>query len=44
MAQIKAVAGGHVLLINFSWLLAGLSAAVAMAPFYFVWRLLKVVL
>lgn len=29
MAQIKAVAGGHVLLINFSWLLAGLSASVA---------------
>ncbi len=29
MAQIKAVAGGHALLINLSWLLAGLSASVA---------------
>ncbi len=44
MAQIKAIAGEHALLINLSWLLAGLSAVVAMAPFYFIWRLLKVVL
>lgn len=42
--RIFAYAGGYRYLLIASWVLAAISAFVALVPFYFIWRLIKEVL
>lgn len=44
VGELLKFAGGHKFFVYGSWILSGISAVLAMAPFYFIWRLLRVVL
>lgn len=44
VGELLKFAGGHKFFVYASWILAGISAMLAMAPFYFIWRLLRSVL
>lgn len=44
VGELLKFAGGHKFFVYGSWILAGISALLAMAPFYFIWRLLRAVL
>lgn len=44
LSRLMDIAGGHKYLVHLSWLLAVLSAWIALVPFYDVWRIIKEIL
>ena len=44
VGELMKSAGNHRFFVYASWLLSGVSAVLAMAPFYFIWRLIREVL
>ena len=44
LSRLMDIAGGHKYLVYLSWLLAVLSAWIALVPFYDVWRIIKEIL
>lgn len=44
VGELLKFAGGHKFFVYASWILAGISAVLAMTPFYFIWRLIRAVL
>ncbi len=44
VGELMKFAGNHRFFVYASWLLSGVSAVLAMAPFYFIWRLIREVL
>lgn len=44
VGELLKFAGGHKFFVYASWILAGISAVLAMIPFYFIWRLIRAVL
>ena len=44
VGELMKFAGNHRFFVYASWVLSGVSAVLAMAPFYFIWRLIREVL
>ncbi len=44
VGKLMKFAGNHRFFVYASWVLSGVSAVLAMAPFYFIWRLIREVL
>lgn len=44
VGELMKFAGNHRFFVYASWFLSGVSAVLAMAPFYFIWRLIREVL
>lgn len=44
VCKLMKFAGNHRFFVYASWVLSGVSAVLAMAPFYFIWRLIREVL
>lgn len=44
VGELMKFAGNHRFFVHASWVLSGVSAVLAMAPFYFIWRLIREVL
>ena len=44
LSRLLAVAGGHKYLLYASWALSAVSALIALAPFYYIWKIIREVL
>ena len=44
LSRLLVVAGSHKYLIYASWVLSAVSALIALAPFYYIWKIIREVL
>ena len=44
LSRLLEIAGSHKYLTYASWVLSAISALIALAPFYYIWKMIKEVL